>query len=252
MRIALAQILVDMDDRPGNIRRAKEAIASAAAVGADLVGLPECLDMGWLNERDIASAEPIGGPLTRALSASARKFGVWVVAGMVEKADEHTYNTAVVFNRSGELVHRHRKICVLGIAGHLYHRGSSLGVVETEFGRLGVHICADAFGPGITGALAEMGAKVVVSPCAWACDRGDEDANIQWLSDRYRERTSEKDIYLVGIDGVGKVTQGVWSGKILRGSSLVYGLGGEELLRGPTSEQALLIVDLPLHAEAAG
>ena len=249
MRIALGQILVDMDDRAGNLARGKAAIEAGAEAGADLVGLPECFDLGWLNERDVGLAEPIPGPLTKKLGSWAKKHGVYVVAGMTERApDGRVYNAAVMLDRSGALVHRHRKIAVLEIASHIYTVGMGLGVVETEFGRVGVHICADAFPSAITGALGEMGAAVVVSPCAWAVDAGNEEVNIAWLADRYSDRTTEKDVYLVGVDCVGDVRQGVWSGKVVQGDSLVFGPGGEKLLQGPRHEEGLLTIDLPLEA----
>jgi len=248
MRVALGQIFVDMDDRAGNLGRAEAAVAEGAGAGADLVGLPECMDLGWLNERDVGLAEPVPGPLTETYGSWAAAHGVYLVAGMTERAaDGRVYNAAVMFDRKGALVHRHRKISVLGIAAHIYTVGRSAGVVETEFGRIGVHICADAFPSAVTGVLGEMGARLVVSPCSWAVDAGNEETNIAWLGDRYRDRTTETDIYLVGVDNIGEVKQGVWRGKIVQGDSLVFGPGGEKLLQGPRNEAAVLTVDLPIE-----
>ena len=46
MRLALAQLEIEPADVDGNVRRAREAIASAAADGADCVALPEIFDVG--------------------------------------------------------------------------------------------------------------------------------------------------------------------------------------------------------------
>lgn len=58
--LALAQMLVTPGDVAGNLARAEQRIASAAAQGADIVLLPEALDCGWAHPsaRELAGAIP--------------------------------------------------------------------------------------------------------------------------------------------------------------------------------------------------
>ena len=60
----------------------------------------------------------------------------------------------------------------------------------------------------------------------------------------YTDRTTERDITLVGVSGVGELTEGPWRGMVLQGNSLAYGPGGEQLCRGKTNEEELLLVDV--------
>ena len=57
------------------------------------------------------NAQPIPGPLTRAIGRIAKRAGRWIVAGsIVERDDDALYNTAVVFSPSGRLAARYRKV----------------------------------------------------------------------------------------------------------------------------------------------
>ncbi len=97
-------------------------------------------------------------------------------------------------------------------------------------------------------AVGLMGAKIVFSPCAWACEVNGEAENCQKIKGMYRDRTRESNVYLIGINGVGQVTDGAWRGRILHGNSLVYGPGGECLLCGPTNQEGLLTLEVDLSS----
>jgi predicted amidohydrolase len=98
--------------------------------------------------------------------------------------------------------------------------------------------------PHITESLYLMGAEIIFSPCAWAIEPGGEARNIRWIGNIYRQRTRGKRLYIVSANGVGRVTQGPWRGKILQGNSLVFGPGGHKLLQGPTNQADLLMCTL--------
>jgi len=97
----------------------------------------------WLDasQRAARRAADSQGPTATSQEAAA-KGRVSVVAGLVERAGEKTYNSAVVIGETGELLHLHRKIHELDLAQELYATGGQLGVVETPLGVLGVSICA--------------------------------------------------------------------------------------------------------------
>jgi len=110
---------------------------------------------------------------------------------------------------------------------------------------MALDICADSWNPVITDALVAMGARVILSPSAWAVDPGGEATNIAWIQETYRQRTAGRDLTILSPNGVGAVTEGPWKGRILQGNSLVTGPNGEPLLKGPTNESALLTFRLP-------
>jgi predicted amidohydrolase len=90
-----------------------------------------------------------------------------------------------------------------------------------------------------------MGARLIFSPSAWAVEPGGETTNLQWITETYRQRIGGRDLVIAAPNGVGRVTEGPWKGKILQGNSLVVGPGGSVLAEGPTSGAGLVCCELP-------
>lgn len=231
--LALAQMLVTPGNVAGNLARAEARIATAAAQGADIVLLPEALDCGWAHPsaRELAGEIP-NGDACRQLRAAAKQSGVFVCAGLVERESRSTphgtrfFNSAVLIEPRGEVILHYRKINELDFARELYSVGDRLGVAETPWGRVGLMICADAFVPGqaISRSLAMMGAKFILSPCAWAVpadhDNVREPYGQLWL-DNYGPVAREFGVWIAGCSNVGPITAGEWAGRRCIGNSLV-------------------------------
>ena len=246
LKIGLGQIPVTMGDKKANVIELLHAVDEAAKNGCDLVVLPECSLAGWLSPSARSAAESIPGPITHKLVESARKHKMGIVVGLEEREDSRVYNSAILIDRHGEILARHRKINELEIGLEVYSRGGSLNVVPFEHRPVALSICADSWTPTVTDALCGMGAKLILSPCAWAVEPGGEATNIAWIRETYRQRAAGRDLYIVSPNGVGPVTEGPWKGRVLQGNSLVTGPNGEALLKGPTNEPAFLTVRLPL------
>jgi len=244
MKVAIVQMRVEMGEKEANLERALVGIAEASQQKADVVVLPECPDVGWLCGRVSALAETIPGTLSRRLGQAARAHGVYLCTGFTEKAGECFHNTALLYDRQGRLLLRHRKINELEVGLRTYTRGTELRVADTEFGRIGVNICADNWVPFIDQTLACMGARVVLSPCAWACEPRKAASNSKAIREKFRKRTAESPVFLVGANGVGELTEGPWRGRILHGRSLAYAPGGRELLAGDLNKEQLLYCDI--------
>ena len=143
VRLAMAQMLVEGGRKDANLTRACARIAEAAAADAQIIVLPEALDLGWTHPSALTDGEPVpgGGPFERLRDAAAR-HGLFVCAGSTELADEKVFNAAVLIGPDGALLLHHRKLNELEIGRAFYARGDRLGVAETPFGRIGVMICA--------------------------------------------------------------------------------------------------------------
>ncbi|HAV65572.1 MAG TPA: carbon-nitrogen hydrolase family protein [Verrucomicrobiales bacterium] len=252
MKLALAQMLVEPGAREANVARALDRISAAAANGAEAVLLPECLDLGWTHPsaRELATPVP-DGDTCRRLRAAARRHGLFVCAGFVERAEERLFNAAVFIGSTGELLLHHRKINELDFGRELYATGDRLGVVDTPHGRIGLMICADGFAPGqaIGRSLALMGAEIILSPCAWAVpaehDNRREPYGQIWR-DNYGAICRDFEVTIAGCSNVGPITAGPWCGRKCIGNSMVFGPGGENRLLGPYGERAdeLLLVEV--------
>lgn len=253
-RIGMAQILVEGARPEANLARAESYIHDAASRGCKLVVLPECLDLGWTDPCAPQLAQPIPGPHSQQLAEAAKEGGIYVVAGLVERAGEKLFNAAVLIAPTGELLHVHRKINELDIALDLYSVGDRLGVVPTELGMLGINICADNFANSLAigHVLARMGAQILLSPSAWAVD-ANHDNEAEPYGELWKRSYSDLgrlyDLPVVGVSHVGWLTAGPWKGRKAIGCSLATNACGEVVARGKYGEAAeeLIVVDIELR-----
>src|ERR1700761_436699 len=165
MRVALCQIPVS--SRPEvNAGRVRDALAQAADQGADLAVFPEATQVRFGSDL-LAAAEPLDGPVCSGRAAAAKQTGVALVAGVFEPAPGgRVYNTAVAYDRAGELVTSYRKLHLFDAFGQreseLVAPGST-PVVCTLCGlRVGLGICYDVRFPELFRSLAAGGSELVV------------------------------------------------------------------------------------------
>jgi len=257
--LALAQMRVEPGAREENLARAEARIADAARTGAALVLLPEALPLGWMEgwTEDGSRAGGIPeGEDCRAMAEAARRHGLFVCAGLVEKAEGRIFNAAVLISPKGEILLHHRKIHELGIAHHCYALGDRLGVAETALGRIGLMICADGFAPGqvIARTLGLMGAQLILSPCAWAVPPGYDNAREPygklWL-ENYGPPARENGLWIAGCSNVGPIRNGPWAGHWCIGNSLVVGPDGAERVRGGHGEGAEELIHCKITLQPA-
>ena len=177
MRVALVQ-LEARDDVDANIARAA-ALAAEAAVGSDLVVLPEYVQFRGSAEGFRASARPLPGPTTAPFAAIAREHNCWILAGSHAETSQdpaRPYNTAVLIDRSGRLVARYRKLHLFDVS--VDHGPSDLEsarvtpgdravVAGVEGTGLGLSICYDLRFPELYRALSLAGAGILAVPAVF-------------------------------------------------------------------------------------
>jgi predicted amidohydrolase len=243
--LALGQMRVISGDPSANLDRAEQVIAEARQRGADVVLLPETLDVGWCHERtrQLAQAIPEGGPCQR-LMAAARRQGVYVVAGLAERQGDQVFNAAVLLGPDGRLLLHHRKLNEVPDALGVYDQGDRLAVAATPLGMFGVMICADGFcdGQAIARTLGYMGAQVILSPCAWVTPP-DFDPRVTPYGElwrrNYRPVAQDFQMWIAGVSNVGwLVKPGRTEPWPCIGNSIVIDPTGHEAATGPFGAQA--------------
>ena len=230
-------------------------IAEAAGNGADFILLPEAMDLGWTDPSALTDAEPVpGGKTCSYLADQAKEHEVYICSGLIAKAGEKVYNSAVIVNPEGELILLHRKINELDIGHPYYALGHRLNVCETEFGTVGLMICADASTGDqvIPRALAYMGADVILSPSSWAVeadhDNEKEPYGGMW-KDAYKPVARDFRVWIASCSNVGWMTGGPWQGWKGIGCSMVIGPGGTDVLHAPYGEEADTILYVQVTPE---
>jgi predicted amidohydrolase len=139
-------------------------IEEAAKNRADLVVLPEVLTYGG-GVTYVDVAESIPGPSTRFFGELAKKHGLYLVPGLVERDGPLIYNVAVLIGPDGNVVGKYRKVCLPrgeiegGVAP-----GDEYPVFQTRFGKVGMMVCYDGFFPEVARTLSNNGAEVIAWP----------------------------------------------------------------------------------------
>lgn len=140
---------------------------------------------------------------------------------------------------------KHRKINLLDIVRPFYAVGDATGVGETPWGRIGIRICADN-APGaltIGHCLGRMGARALLSPCAWAVEAGDQGPYGDMWKSSFTELARLYEMPVVGVSNVGWIEGGPWQGRKCIGNSIAVSADAEVIAEGPFGVDA---VDLPM------
>jgi len=249
LRVALAQLPIEDGNLEQNMRLAEEAARQAAEQKADLLNLPEAADWGWLYQQARRDALPIPGKYTDFLAALARRHKMWVSAGCLEKDGDKVYNSAVIIDRTGRIVLKHRKIDTLPeLTKHLYDRGNpeDIKTVDTEFGRIGLTICADNFNLKNPQRVADQGAWLLIAPHGFAAEESKLEQNSREYQNHIRKVAGATRLWVVATDAVlGTIQGGAWKGQLHSGCSLVARPDGTAAIVAKFKQPDLIVLDIP-------
>jgi len=167
--LAVAQCRSRVGEVALNLQTLEHHCAAAARNGADLILFPEGAISGYsyeaMAELLARVAEPVGGPITTALTAMARRHGLVICAGMFERDGERVFNSHLVAYPDG-CVARQRK----GVSAC---REPGLIAVEPRRERFewkgvafGILVCADGALPDYSEQFAKLGIDLLLHPSA--------------------------------------------------------------------------------------
>ena len=209
-KIALCQMMVTSDKKQ-NLQRAAKAVEEAAQGGGRVVCLPEI----WNSPYDVKLfgdyAEPADGPSTTLMSELAQKYGIYLIGGSIpEQASDgdsdgnhnsdsdgnhnsngdgdgngdsniRMYNTSFVFDPTGALIAKHRKVHLFDVdiergvrfkESDFFAPGENLTVFETCYGKMGLAVCFDLRFPDMFREMAKAGAHIVFLPASFNMTTG--------------------------------------------------------------------------------
>lgn len=208
--------------------------------GLDLVCVPEFfLGPPWYmpgqaNLKGITDTR-IPGPVTTLFRALARKHCVHLLLGsMVEELPDGGYcNTAILLDRSGDIVGRARKLHAFANEAVVCQQGNSIEVIDCELGRLGIAVCSDFWVPETIRILALKGAHTVFIP------GGSLQQNLDAMINAFQATAYLNCVNLVYASPVGEIV-GIRGGRQIRVS-----FAGTSLVANPTGLVARASPDGP-------
>jgi deaminated glutathione amidase len=247
MRVAACQLNARAD-REANLTTARALLERAASAGADLAVLPEFTD--YLGPAaGLPEPEPLDGEYARFFAKTAHELGMWVHAGSFHEVGpdpDRTYNTSVVFDRSGALAGVYRKIHLydVEIPGRVsYHESATVApgeaptTVPVDGVPVGLSICYDLRFPELYRHLAvHGGAQVLVVPAAFMLHTGRDHWEVL-----LRARAIENQCYVVAAGQIGDHDPG----RTCFGRSMIIDPWGTILAQAPDTV-GVTIADLDL------
>jgi N-carbamoylputrescine amidase len=261
-RIGLIQMRCGADPTK-NLEVAVSRIQAAAREGAQIICLPELFRSQYFCQREdpkaFELAESIPGPTTEALSETAKKEGVSIVASIFERRAAGVYhNTAVTLDADGKLLGLYRKMHIPDDPLYYekyYFTPGDLGfrAFGTQFGSIGSLVCWDQWYPEAARLTALAGANVLFYPTAIGWHPKEKAAyGAQQLSawqTIQRAHAIANGVYVAVVNRVGH--EGPAEGGLeFWGSSFVCDPFGVMLKEASTNEEQTLVVECDLgHLE---
>ena len=180
-RVAAVQ-MSSTDSVTDNLARVERLLGQATEFGARLAVLPEnfaLMPRSSRHKTEIAET-PGRGPLQDFLTATAKRYGLWIVAGSLPLKSpdpRRTYGASIVYDAAGRRRDIYRKIHLFDVdladSGESYREsnsmypGDELVAPDTPFGKLGLTICYDLRFPELYRALVDAGAILFTVPSAF-------------------------------------------------------------------------------------
>jgi deaminated glutathione amidase len=174
-RVAAIQMVSGPEVEP-NLAAAGRLLARAAERGAQLAALPEFFPLMGLRDTDKVRVreQPGTGPIQDFLARTARRLGLWIVAGSVPlqaAAPDKVRNSCLVYDAAGSMVARYDKIHLFGfdsgteryVEANSIEPGAEPVALESPFGRIGLSICYDLRFPELYRALGPVDLLTVPS-----------------------------------------------------------------------------------------
>lgn len=237
MRLMLAQTNPVRGEIADNVSELERLCQQAQQAGVDLLALPELAFSGYNVFSQLHQlAEFENGQTVKSVSALAKKYRLHLLFGLAERIDDHRIaNAAMLFDDKGQRLATYHKRQLWDKEHQYFIAGEDICVVNTRLGCVGLMICYDNEFPEISRALAQRGAKIILSPTANMVPNADR----QQLQIRARAMDNQCFVACINRSGVEDELH-------YCGNSLVAGPDGEVLgLLG--TEVGNLVVDIDLR-----
>ncbi|MHB8705151.1 MAG: NAD+ synthase [Coriobacteriia bacterium] len=244
MRIALAQIDPTVGDIDGNLVLALHSAEQAAALGVDLLLLPELVLTGYPPEDLLAKTHFIDRAM-EAAGVFAAEAACPSLLGTAYRDDDGIHNSAVYARGGGiEAVYNKRLLPNYGVFDEerYFDPGRGTTLIEIDGVACGVTVCEDIWQPEPVARLAASGARVVLNLSASPFHAGKGVSRERMLV----RRAIEFGVWIVYCNVVGGQDELVFDGR-----SVVIAPDGTIVARAGAFTSEMLVVDIDMSMPAS-
>ena len=244
-------------DLNSNKYKLKLGIEKLAAKGAELIVLQELHDSIYFCQNEDVNnfdlAEKIPGPTTDYYSDIAKANNIVLITSLFEKRTAGLYhNTAVVFEKDGNIAGKYRKMHIPDDPG-FYEKfyftpgDQNFTPIETSVGKLGVMICWDQWYPEAARIMTLKGAEILIYPTAigWNPQDSKKEKNRQieaWKTIQ-KSHAIANGVHVIAVNRIGNENDpsNQTSGIDFWGNSFICGPQGEELFLADQEKKSAVI-----------
>jgi predicted amidohydrolase len=206
------QFAIAWEDKPANFATVRRLLAQAAPQKNSLVVLPEMFATGFSMNVGVV-AEPYGGETEQFLAATAKEFGIYLVAGAPMRGrDSRARNKALVFSPAGELLAFYAKMRPFTPGGEKEHYTAGEHPITFKWAETTVSpfVCYDLRFPELfREAIATHQPELFVVIASWP------DKRIHHWVALLQARAIENQAYVIGVNRIGSDPFYTYSGRSL-------------------------------------
>ncbi|WP_048146553.1 carbon-nitrogen hydrolase family protein [Pyrococcus abyssi] len=167
MRIALVPMHVRVGNFEYNWKELNRRFIEALSYNPDILVFPEYCLTGF-REWDFSGAS-LYGEIVERVSKLARENSVYVIFGLLEPYKSCVYNSALLLDRNGEVILKHRKFQ----EPMKFCTGNTVKTARTEFGKVAIIICGDLYNKRILKWVKRKRPDYIFVPMEYSPDYGE-------------------------------------------------------------------------------
>lgn len=259
MKVGIVQISCS-ENKNDNREKLATYISQAAADGAQLVVLQELHDTRYFCQTEdvhnYSLAENIPGEATLFYGTLAAKHHIVLVTSIFERRAPGLYhNTAVVFEKDGNIAGQYRKMHIPDDPAYyekFYFTPGDQGFtpIRTSVGVLGVQVCWDQWYPEGARLMAMRGAEILIYPTAIGYESSDTPEEQKRQHDAWqivqRGHAVANGLHVIAVNRCGHENDpsGQTNGIRFWGGSFVAGPQGELLYEAPQDKEIAAVVEI--------
>jgi len=251
LKVACLQVSArEYEDRYENKENILRMIDKAADSRPQLIVLPECVYPAYyispLIVKNSLEFQKSTLELIAEIKGKAKLYKCYIALGIVETdiIENILYNSALLINPEGQEINRFRKSYLWHFDSHWFCAGEQYPVIETEFGKVGMFICADGRLPEIVRCLSLQGADILIDLTNWVTS-GFEKETLTNPQVEYMipTRALENRVWIIAANKVGMEAKSI----LYCGKSAVFTPDGEVAKIASSFQEEILFYEISLE-----
>jgi 5-aminopentanamidase len=235
MKIGYVQFNPEFGNIPENVKKVCSMLENTSA---DLIVLPELFNTGYYitekKELEELGEEIPHGYTCRKLISLAEKLNTYLVAGILERANDRYYNSAVLIGKEGYIDH-YRKIHLFNEEKLYFTPGDKpFRVYNIGMAKTGIMICYDWIYPESVRILSLLGADIICH-CA--------NLVLPYCPKIMPSRSFENKIFVITANRCGMDVKGEKSMSFI-GQSAVTAPDGSVLKNSGTDDESVEVIEI--------